>query len=84
MQMRLQQFLLRTELRQSSLQSKSMPANTHQMMRCVFHHRQVQVRRMWLGLSQVCRARATVLRNQQDEHDGRDQTPNVMDEDLRG
>ena len=84
MQMRLQQFLLRTELRQSSLQSKSMPANTRQTMRCVFHHRQVQVRRMWLGLSQVCRARATALRSQQDERDGRGQTPIATDEDLRG
>ena len=84
MQTRLQQFLLRTELHQSSLQSKSMPANTHQTMRCVFRHRQVQVRHMWLGLSQVCRAHATALRNQQDERDGRGQTPNVMDEGLRG
>ena len=84
MQTQLQQFLLRTELRQSSLQSKSMPANTRQTMRCVFRHRQVQVRRMWLGLGQVCRARATALRNQQDERDGRGQTPNVTDEGLRG
>ena len=84
MQMQLQQFLLQTELHQSSLQSKSMPANTRQTMRCVFHLHQVRVRRMLLGLNQVCRARVTVRRNQQDEHDGRGQTPNVTGEGLRG
>ena len=53
-------------------------------MRFVFHLRQVRVRRMWLGLSPRCRARVTGLRTQQDEHDGRDQTPNVTDEGRRG